>query len=155
MCALLNRSKSSAERARQTPETLSPQEGKASFRVFPKRLSLRDDTTVTVASLASEGIFGHRLTKKEKKLAGPLVHYAFGAGTGALYGALVRKFPALSHASGALFGALVWVAADEVVLPVTRLAKTPAELPVRRQLGMLGLHLAYGVSVDRIRRWAV
>jgi hypothetical protein len=37
-----------------------------------------DDTTVKTASAISEGIFDHHLTKSEKKVAGPTVHYALG-----------------------------------------------------------------------------
>lgn len=154
MCELRNRSKPSAERAGQWPETLSPQEGKASYRVFPKRLSLRADTTVTVASLVSETVLGHELSRPEKRLAGPLVHYVFGAGAGALYGALIRKFPTLAKGFGTLYGGLVWLAADEVALPALGVSKSPLEIPVRRQAGMLGLHLAYGFALNRIHRLA-
>src|SRR5947207_11647545 len=45
-----------------------------------------DDATVKTASAISESVFDHELTKKEKKIAGPAVHYAFAAAMGALYG---------------------------------------------------------------------
>jgi len=42
----------------------------------------QEDATVKAAAI-SEGIFEHKLTKSEKKIAGPAVHYAFGTVVGA------------------------------------------------------------------------
>src|SRR6185295_5920749 len=47
---------------------------------------VQDDTTVRAASAVSEGLFDHRLTEREKKIAGPAVHYILGTGVGGLYG---------------------------------------------------------------------
>lgn len=150
MCELRNRSKSKAERARLSPETLSPQEGKASFKVWPRRLSLRADTTVTAASIVSETLFGHELSRAEKKLAGPAVHYLFGTTAGACYGLLAARFPKTRTANGLGYGAAVWLLADEVTLPFLSLARGPIEMPWRKQAGMLGLHLAFGLVVEKI-----
>src|SRR5205085_5275292 len=38
----------------------------------------QDDATVKAASAISEGLFEHKLTKGEKKIAGPAIHYAVG-----------------------------------------------------------------------------
>jgi hypothetical protein len=45
-----------------------------------------EPATVKTASAISEGVFGHTLTAREKGIAGPIVHYAVGTTTGALYG---------------------------------------------------------------------
>src|SRR5437667_11981285 len=42
----------------------------------------QDDATVRAASAISEGLFEHKLTKAEKKIAGPAVHYAVAATSG-------------------------------------------------------------------------
>jgi putative membrane protein len=52
-----------------------------------------EDSTVKTASAISEGVFRHALTEDEKKVAGPAVHYAFGAGVGGVYGALAEMAP--------------------------------------------------------------
>ena len=52
-----------------------------------------EDATVKTASAISENVFQHELTKPEKQWAGPVVHYAFGAVCGALYGALAEAAP--------------------------------------------------------------
>src|ERR1043165_3679465 len=44
----------------------------------------QDDATVRAASAISEGLFQHKLTKSEKKIAGPAVHYSLGTGVGGL-----------------------------------------------------------------------
>src|SRR5437879_2345925 len=53
-----------------------------------------DDATVHTAELISEKVFDHKLTRDEKKVAGPAVHYAFSVGVGALYGAASGVLPA-------------------------------------------------------------
>jgi hypothetical protein len=58
----------------------------------------QDDTTVKTASAISEGIFGHKLTKSEKKIAGPAVHYALGTRVGGLYGAVAEVSPEVTTA---------------------------------------------------------
>ena len=52
---------------------------------------VQDDTTVRTASAISEEIFDHKLTRIEKKIAGPAVHYGLGTGVGGLYGAGSRN----------------------------------------------------------------
>src|SRR6185312_7905251 len=47
-----------------------------------------EDATVRTAAGISKTVFHHRLTAREKKWAGPAVHYAFGGLVGAVYGAL-------------------------------------------------------------------
>src|SRR3954466_3361180 len=47
-----------------------------------------DDATVKAADKLSRGLFHHALSQEEKKVAGPAVHYGFGALTGVAYGAL-------------------------------------------------------------------
>src|SRR6185436_20018888 len=54
---------------------------------------VQDDTTVRAASAVSEGLFDHRLTQSEKKIAGPAVHYSLGTGVGGLYGAAAEMAP--------------------------------------------------------------
>lgn len=57
-----------------------------------------EDATVKVAS-AILGIAGRTLTEDEKPRAGTIVHYAFGASVGAVYGALAEIAP---HAASSL-----------------------------------------------------
>jgi putative membrane protein len=53
-----------------------------------------EDATMKAADRISQALQGRHLTKDEKKKAGPVVHYAFGALMGAVYGASVEVNPA-------------------------------------------------------------
>lgn len=52
-----------------------------------------EDSTVRTASAISENIFHHHLTADQKKIAGPAVHYSFGASVGAIYGTAAESMP--------------------------------------------------------------
>src|SRR6185503_17062071 len=50
----------------------------------------QDDATVKTAKAISREVFGHELQESEKESAGAAVHYAFGALSGGVYGALAE-----------------------------------------------------------------
>src|SRR5712671_3548256 len=50
----------------------------------------QEDSTVKTASAVSQKIFHHELTPLQKKIAGPAVHYGFGASVATFYGAAVE-----------------------------------------------------------------
>ncbi len=81
-------------------------------------LEVQDDTTVRAASAVSEGLFGHKLTQSEKKLAGPAVHYILGTGVGGLYGAAAELAPNVTAGAGLPFGAAFWLVVDEGAVPL-------------------------------------
>jgi len=111
-----------------------------------------DDATVKAASEISEGVFDHKLTKSEKKVAGPAVHYAMGATSGAIYGAMAELLPSVTLGAGLPFGTAVWLIADEAALPALGLAKSPTEVPVSKHAFALASHFVYGLTTDIVRR---
>ncbi|MDQ3486623.1 MAG: DUF1440 domain-containing protein [Acidobacteriota bacterium] len=111
-----------------------------------------DDATVKAASAISEGVFNHELTKNEKRVAGPTVHYALGTTMGGLYGALAEIAPIASVGFGLAFGAIFWVAADEAAVPALGLSKSPTESPLSTHASALASHLVYGLTTDLVRR---
>jgi putative membrane protein len=111
-----------------------------------------DDATVQAAELISEALLDHRLTKKEKKIAGPMMHYGFGAGVGALYGAAVEVIPATAAGVGVPFGAVVWVGADEIAVPAFGLGKPRNEVPISKHVYALLSHVLYGATTELCRR---
>lgn len=111
-----------------------------------------DDATVKAASAISENVFDHKLTRSEKKIAGPAVHYAFGTLTGGLYGATAELAPAISAGIGLPFGAVFWLAADEAALPALGLSKSPTEYPLSTHAYALASHFVYGLTTDIVRR---
>jgi len=111
-----------------------------------------DDATVKAASAISENVFDHKLTKSEKKVAGPAVHYAFGTITGGFYGAAAELAPVISAGGGLPFGAVFWLVADEAAVPALALSKPPTEYPVSTHASALASHFVYGVTTDVVRR---
>ena len=112
----------------------------------------QDDATVKAAKAISEGVFGHELTKSEKKPAGAAVHYAFGTATGGLYGAMAELAPQVTIGAGVPFGAVFWAVADETAVPLLGLAKGPSEYPLSTHAYALASHLVYGLTAELSRR---
>jgi hypothetical protein len=79
---------------------------------------------------------------ENKQRAGQLVHYAFGAGWGGLYG-LWRES---TRVSPLLFGALVWMLSDNLILPAFRLAAWPNRYSLKEHHYALQAHFAYGLG---------
>jgi hypothetical protein len=112
----------------------------------------QDDTTVMTASLISEGIFQHKLTKSEKKLAGTAVHYSLGTAVGGLYGAVAELAPEVTAGVGLPFGAAFWLIVDEGAVPLLGLSKGPTEYPVSTHAYALASHFIYGLTAEVVRR---
>ncbi len=112
----------------------------------------QDDTTVKAGSAISEGMFGHRLSSTEKKIAGPAVHYALGTGIGGLYGAVGEIVPEVRKGAGIPFGAAFWLVVDETTVPLLGLSKGPTEYPVSTHAYALTSHLVYGLTAELVRR---
>ncbi|HZS09124.1 MAG TPA: DUF1440 domain-containing protein [Blastocatellia bacterium] len=111
-----------------------------------------DDATERLASALAENFAGRVLTKGEKKSAGTAIHYAFGAATGGMYGAAAELMPGVTAAAGVPFGAFVWLAADEGVIPALGLSKSPTEYPPSIHAYSLASHLVYGATAEFARR---
>jgi putative membrane protein len=63
-----------------------------------------------------------------------------------------EAFPASAAAGGTLFGATLWLVADETVVPALGLSAPPSEYPLRTHVQALASHLVYGVTTDAVRR---
>jgi uncharacterized membrane protein YagU involved in acid resistance len=111
-----------------------------------------EDPTMTTAEKVSETVAGIRLTNEQKKKGGTIVHYAFGALMGAVYGAAAEVLPPIKSLAGLPYGAAVFVGVDEFALPALGLAKMPNEYPLSRHLSGLGQHLVYGATTEFVRR---
>ena len=111
-----------------------------------------DDTTVRTASAISEGLFDHKLTQKEKKIAGPAVHYTLGTGVGGLYGAAAEIAPEVTAGAGLPFGAAFWLVVDEGAVPLLGLSKGPRAYPLSTHAYALSSHFVYGLTAEIVRR---
>jgi uncharacterized membrane protein YagU involved in acid resistance len=118
----------------------------------PSNNEEQDDTTVRTASAISEGLFHHKLTEKEKKIAGPAVHYSLGTGVGGLYGAVADAVPEVTAGAGLPFGAAFWLVVDEGAVPLLGLSKGPTEYPLSTHAYALVSHFVYGLTAEVVRR---
>jgi putative membrane protein len=111
-----------------------------------------DDATMKTAEKISEAIFHRRISREQKKKLSPIVHYAFGAGTGAIYGVIAEIEPRATFGAGLPYGTAVFVGADEIAVPALGLSKPPKEYPASAHLYGLASHLVYGLSLEMARR---
>lgn len=111
-----------------------------------------DDATVRIANTALSMV-GHELTDpRAKKMAGEFVHLAFGAINGAVYGIAAELDPRVTAAAGIPFGASVWAAADEGMVPALGLSRGPRDVsPGLLAFGFLS-HCVYGVTTELVRK---
>jgi putative membrane protein len=117
-----------------------------------KKKSRKEPTTVKAASAISKRVFDHTLTRAEKKYAGPAVHYAMGATSGAIYGAAAELIPAATAGGGIPFGTAVWLVADDVTLPAVGLSKWPTAYPFSQHAYAFASHVVYGLTTEAVRR---
>ena len=108
---------------------------------------------VAVMDVLSRTFFHHHLSEREKKIAGPAAHLMFGVATGAAYGMLAETSPALRAGFGMAYGSAVWLAADEVGLPMLGLVDPPNVQPARVQAQAFGMHLLFGATLEAVRAW--
>jgi hypothetical protein len=111
-----------------------------------------DDAPERLANAISVGLTGRELTGREKEKAGTALHYAYGVSMGALYGAAAELAPDVTSGAGLPFGAAVWITADEGVVPLLGLSKSPTEYPLSIHAYALASHLVYGLTTEAVRR---
>ena len=119
---------------------------------FASEPEVPDDTTIRAASAISEGIFDHKLTPGEKKIAGTAVHYLLGTGVGGLYGAAAELAPNVTTGGGLPFGAVFWLVVDEGAVPLLGLSEGPMAYPLSIHGYALSSHFVYGLTAEMVRR---
>src|SRR5207237_9071664 len=92
-----------------------------------------EDATVKVAGGFARWLLHHPLREDAKPLAGNLVHYAFGASVGALYGGVAAVTPRVTTAAGLPFGVAVWLGAHVITAPARGLAEPPTRQPPSKE----------------------
>ncbi len=109
-----------------------------------------EDATVKTARAISRGLANHELTPSEAKWTGPTVHYVFGTVLGAIYGAIAvspRPISVAAKGYGTLYGAGVWLTADEWAVPALGLSgASSSSSKVPSKVKTLSAHLVYGVT---------
>ena len=118
--------------------------GSASTKEREKRAT--DEPATYKAAEAVAQRVGLRLDEDHKAKGGTIVHYAYGAGWGALYGLVSRRVRLPPLASGLAFGGLLWLVSDEVLVPLFGFSKAPGAYPASVHVKALAAHLVYGTA---------
>jgi Protein of unknown function (DUF1440) len=108
--------------------------------------------SIQVASAVAGTMTDAPLDERQKAIGGSIVHYLFGAGVGSLYGAASEYRPETAALAGVPFGVAVWIAADEIGLPVAGFARSPVEYPASRHMAALASHVVFGLATEGVRR---
>ena len=116
-----------------------------------KRFHEMADPTGEVSDSIARRLFDRKLTDHQRDIAAPVVHCAFGALAGALYGALTESVPATSVGKGIPFGLTLWAAGDEVAVPALGLARKPWQQPFEARAAMFASHVVYGFALETVR----
>ena len=112
----------------------------------------KEDATVLAASAISQKLFHHELTPEQKKTAGPVMHYAFGATMAVAYSALAEFSDRARFGAGLPFGAAVWLGAHVITVPALGLAEPITHNTVAEEAVEGAAHLVYGAVVEGVRR---
>lgn len=110
------------------------------------------DATQKIASRLASAALGRELTRHERAVAGPIVHYAFGSLSGGVYGAAAELFPRISKGFGLPFATVLWLAADEAAVPALGLSRPALDYPLSSHLSALAAHAVYGITTELVRR---
>jgi hypothetical protein len=130
----------------------SPQYGVGGVLRSEGKDSEDDDVAERLANAVAVAALDHELTEGEKETAGTAFHYAMGATSGALYGAVAEVLPGVKVGAGLPFGAAVWLIADEGIVPAAGLSKSPTEYPLSIHAYAISSHLIFGLTTELVRR---
>jgi putative membrane protein len=101
----------------------------------------------------ADKLAGHPLHGHEKTVAREAIHWGFGAGAGAVYGALAEYYPAATAKEGASFGLALLTLTHETALPAMGLSAPVDEQMPREHTSEAATHLVYGLVAERVRRF--
>lgn len=107
-----------------------------------------EDATVRAGSLVFETVTGSPPAPREKLWLGTAAHYAFGAGAGLLYGLAATRTPRIRAGFGTMYGSLVWLVADQGLIPALGLSRTPRQLSPGLLAYALAGHWAFGAGLE-------
>ena len=130
-------------------EAPSSAAGKHDARDWQERAEHRNANEVAAQAVAG-ALLGRRLTADELAIAAPAVHFSFGAAMGAVYGVYAERVKRQRSGNG--LGVLVWLAADEIAMPLIGLSRSTLQRPLEMHVQSLAAHLVYGTTTERVRQ---
>ncbi len=86
----------------------------------------------------------------ERTAATLVAHFAYGAGAGAVYGAVSRRIPLPGVVKGIVYGTLVWAASYLGWLPAMDMREAATEETTKRNALMIGAHVIWGSATGAL-----
>jgi uncharacterized protein DUF1440 len=116
------------------------------------QLSGQSESATERAAEGAVSIAGQRaLHPAMRASAAQALHYVFGIGVGAAYGALAESNPRVTRFGGVAFGLGVWAAADEISMALFGLAPPPRERTSLAHTYSVLSHVVYGLTTEAVR----
>jgi hypothetical protein len=113
-----------------------------------KEESLRTEGPAETLAARLIEFVGAEPSGQRKKRIAQILHWGYGAAWGTLFGILHHRAPALSRASGFLFGVLFFLAGDELMNGVMGLTPPPKEFPIDAHVRGLVAHVVFAAAAD-------
>ena len=111
-----------------------------------------DATMKTADALVNVATGGEHLSMEGKQQGGPIVHYAFGAIMGGVYGGLAEYSSLARSGFGTTFGSVLFTGADLVAVPAFNLSPPFAEQAPASLASPFAAHIVYGATTELVRR---
>ncbi|WP_161557568.1 DUF1440 domain-containing protein [Acidisarcina polymorpha] len=113
----------------------------------------KEDATMKTADVITQTTTGgQHLSWEGKQKGGPIVHYAFGAIMGGLYGGLAEYSSFARSGFGASFGSTLFGVADLFAVPALHLSPPATDQPPSSLTSPFAAHIIYGVTTELGRR---
>jgi len=120
------------------------------MRILAVRLGLLERTPPQMAVEEYAGGWLERIPKQRREAAVVLLHWAYGAGGGALFGALPARLR-LQPWAGPVYGAVLWLGFEAVLAPLFGLDARRHRSRLERA-ALNADHLLYGAVLAELRR---
>lgn len=104
-------------------------------------------STVRVGRGAYAALTGRALPVSDATID-RVLHYAYGAGWGALFGLAAERVPRLRTPGGAAaYGLFVWAVSENLLMPALRITAPPQRYPAYNHAYAIAGHLAYAATL--------
>lgn len=100
----------------------------------------------------AEEVINADLNRNQEEVAQKALDVGFGVIVGGIYGVVAEALPGMQTPAGVPFGAGLWTATHKLAMPLLGLAPGPLKEDASNQLGQLASHVAYGATVEVVRR---
>ena len=111
-----------------------------------------DATMKTADAIVSAVEGGQHLTHEQRERGGPIVHYAYSAIAGGVYGGLAEYLPVVRSGFGTAYAIALFVGGDLIAVPALGFSKPLSAYPASSYTAPFTAHLVYGVTTELIRK---